>query len=99
MRLDVFELDFEFKASFSKSYSYILTKLLSVCVFVCPPPVERPKAQKLANGLKTGLKTPKLGQRPSLGVFVPHTYQEYAGHRPELIESIIFVNLGVLGFF
>ena len=57
---------------------------------VCVPPcggAEGPK--NLAEVPKTGRRAPKLGWRPSLGVFGPHTDQDYAGRRPALVESYI----------
>ena len=57
------------------------------CVFVClcVPPLRD-------KGPNTGPKAPKLGQRPSLGVFGPHTDRDYAGSRPAFIELIINLN-------
>ena len=57
---------------------------LYVCIFVClsvclpPSSVEGPKALK-------------LGGKPSLGVFSPHTDGDSAGQRPALIKLLIFL--------
>ena len=72
-------------------------KSVFVCLFVClcaPPGPEGPKtgrkAQNWAKVPETGLKAPKLGLQSNLGVFHPHTDQDYAGCRPALIEFKIF---------
>ena len=52
----------------------------------------------MPKALKTGLKAPKLGRRPSLGVFGPYTDQDYAGCRPALIEFFKFWKIFSISF-
>ena len=72
-------------------------KCLSACMSVPPPPCKGVKCPETGRKApKTGLKAPKFGQRPSLGVFGPHTDRDYAGCRPALINELVDIQTNVL---